>query len=192
MDEVKTGFRVAKGGAQELFDVHADLTTYAKAMGNGYPIAAFGGKREIMQHIGRGVAHAGTYAGNRIGMAAANATLDLLLNTDALAVVAERGRELQAAIAEVLERAGLPFVFSGHPSLFTFWFTDRRPRDYRDWQNTDHALYDTLMQGLIERGVMPEPDSREPWFMSAAHSPDDIAETATALEDALREALGKR
>ena len=106
MDEVKTGFRLAKGGAQEYFGVQADLVTYAKALGNGYPIAAFGGKREIMQNIGQGVAHGGTYTGNRVGLAAASATLDVLLNTDALDTVAERGRELQAAISEVLERAG--------------------------------------------------------------------------------------
>ncbi len=189
MDEVKTGFRLAKGGAQQYFGVQADLATYAKALGNGYPIAAFGGKREIMQHIGQGVAHGGTYAGNRVGLAAASATLDILLNTDALDTVAERGRELQAAIAEVLERTGRPFVVSGHPSMFTFWFAERAPREYRDWANTDHALYDELMHGLLARGVMPEPDSREPWFMCAAHTTQDIAETANALEDAAREVM---
>lgn len=191
MDEVKTGFRLAKGGAQEYFGVAADLATYAKALGNGYPVAAFGGRREIMQHIGQGVAHAGTYAGNRLSLAAANATLDILMNTDVLDAIAERGRELQSAITEILERTGLPFIFTGHPSLFGFWFTDAPPREWRDWLTTDHKLYDTIATGLVERGVLPEPDSREPWFMCAAHSHQDIADTATALEDSVRAALKK-
>jgi glutamate-1-semialdehyde 2,1-aminomutase len=189
MDEVKTGFRLAKGGAQEYFGVTADLVTYAKAMGNGYPVAAFGGQRDIMEQIGQGVSHGGTFTGNRVSMAAAKATLDILANTDALETVAERGRELQAAICEVLERTGLPFVISGHPSMFCFWFVEEAPQEYRDWLNTDHTLYEKVMTGLIERGVMPEPDSREPWFMCAALSTQDIAETVTALEDTLREVL---
>jgi glutamate-1-semialdehyde 2,1-aminomutase len=189
MDEVKTGFRLARGGAQEFFGVTADLVTYAKAMGNGYPVAAFGGKREIMENIGQGVSHGGTFTANRISMAACNATLDILMNTDALEVTAQRGRELQDAITEVLGRSGHPFQLTGHPNMFIFWFGDKAPREYRDWVNTDHSLYDEIANGMIKRGVMPEPDSREPWFMSAAHSSEDIAETANVLEDALREAL---
>ncbi|HEX6385724.1 MAG TPA: guanitoxin biosynthesis PLP-dependent transaminase GntE [Anaerolineae bacterium] len=190
MDEVKTGFRLAKGGAQEYFGVTADLATYAKAMGNGYPVAAFGGKHDIMEQIGRGVSHGGTFTGNRVSLAAANATLDILMNTNALETVAERGRQLQAAMTEVLGRTGLPFVISGHPSMFIFWFAEKAPREYRDWRRSDHSRYNQVAAGLIERGIMPEPDSREPWFISAAHSLQDITETATALEDTLREALG--
>jgi glutamate-1-semialdehyde 2,1-aminomutase len=192
MDEVKTGFRVARGGAQELYGVQADLTTFAKAMGNGYPVGAFGGKRAIMEQLGQGVSHGGTYNGNRVAMAAANATLDILMNTDALATIAQRGQELQSAIGEVLERAELPFVFSGHPSMFIFWFAAHAPREYRDWKNSDHSLYDKVAVGLIERGLLPEPDSREPWFISEAHSHADIADTVTALEDSVRAALAKR
>jgi glutamate-1-semialdehyde 2,1-aminomutase len=189
IDEVKTGFRIAKGGAQEHFGVKADLATYAKAMGNGYPVAAFGGQRDIMEQIGQGVSHGGTFVGNRISMAAANATLDILMNTDALEVVQNRGLELQAAITEVLERGGVPFVISGHPSMFIFWFAEEAPKEYRDWLVSDHTLYNKVAAGLIKRGVMPEPDSREPWFMCAALSLEDIAQTAQALEDSLREAL---
>ena len=192
MDEVKTGFRLARGGAQEVFGVKADLTTYAKAMGNGYPVAVFGGKREIMQQIGQGVVHGGTYCGNRVGLAAANATLDILMNTNALEAIAERGLELQSAITEILERTGLPFAIVGHPSLFTFWFTETPPKEFRDWLKADRALYETVIEGMIQRGVLPEPDLREPWFMSAAHTADDIAETANVLEDTLRDALRLR
>jgi glutamate-1-semialdehyde 2,1-aminomutase len=192
MDEVKTGFRVARGGAQEYFGVTADLVTYAKALGNGYPVAAVGGKRKIMNLLTEGVSLGGTFAGNRVGMAAANATLDILLNTDALATVISRGQELQHAISEVLERSGLPFVIAGHPTMFIFWFAEQAPKEYRDWKHSDHSLYDAVAAGLIQRGVMPEPDSREPWFMCAALSSDDIGQTVTALEDSLREALENR
>lgn len=189
IDEVKTGFRIAKGGAQEYYGVKADLATYAKAMGNGYPVAAFGGNRDLMEQIGQGVSHGGTFVGNRISMAAANATLDILQNTDALDVVQAKGIELQGAITEVLERGGVPFVISGHPSMFNFWFAEEAPKEYRDWLNSDHTLYNAVAAGLIKRGVMPEPDSREPWFMCSALSTEDIAQTAQALEDSLREAL---
>jgi glutamate-1-semialdehyde 2,1-aminomutase len=155
-------------------------------------VAVFGGRREIMQHVGQGVVHGGTYCGNRVALAAANATLDILMNTDALDVVAQRGLELQSALTEILERTGLPFVIFGHPSLFSFWFTDRAPRDFRDWLMVDHKLYETVAEGLIQRGVLPEPDTREPLFMSAAHTAQDIADTANALEDTLREVLRKR
>ena len=188
MDEVKTGFRVAKGGAQELFKVTADLATYAKSMGNGYPVAAFGGRREIMDQIGKGVAHAGTYSANVVGMAAAEAVLDILASTDALEVVASRGRALQKGIGDVLEAADLPFVITGHPSMFGFMFAGSTPREYRDWAQSDHKLYESIMANLIQRGVMPDPDSREPWFLSAAHSQEDVAETLIAFEGAVKEA----
>jgi glutamate-1-semialdehyde 2,1-aminomutase len=192
MDEVKTGFRLAKGGAQEYFGVKADLVTYAKALGNGYPVAAFGGQRNLMEQIGRGVSHGGTFVGNRVSMTAANATLDIIMQTDALEMVAQRGSELQAAITEVLERSGQPFVISGHPSMFIFWFAEEAPKEYRDWVDSDRSLYEEVAAGLIQRGVMPEPDSREPWFMCSALSQADIGETANALEDSLREALENR
>jgi glutamate-1-semialdehyde 2,1-aminomutase len=189
MDEVKTGFRMGKGGAQEYFGVTADLVTYAKCLGNGYPVAAFGGKRKLMEQIGDGVTHGGTFCGNRVSVAAANATLDVFMNTDALDTVAENGRKLQDAITEVLDRYGMPYVIEGHPSIFNIWFSEEPPREYRDWKQSDHSFYDIVAAGLIDRGVMPEPDSREPWFMCEALSDEDIAQTAQVLDEAVRAAL---
>jgi glutamate-1-semialdehyde 2,1-aminomutase len=122
-------------------------------------------------------------------MAAASKTLDILIETDALETIAARGRELQAAWTEVLERFGVPFSVHGHPSLPSIWFTEDTPREYRDWLTSDQDLYVKMAMGLVERGVLPEPDPREPWFLCEAHSHQDIAETANALEDSLREAL---
>lgn len=189
MDEVKTGFRLARGGAQEFFGVTSDLATYAKAMGNGYPVAAFGGKREIMEHVGHGITHGGTFSGNRLSMAAANAALHIYQTTDALDRVRQNGEKLQTAIGEVLSHYDLEFVFSGHPSMFSLMFTDRPPREYREWKTTDTWLYEEVAAGLARRGVLTDPDSREPWFMCAVLSDQDIAEIANALEDSVKEAL---
>src|SRR5574341_578825 len=133
LDEVKTGFRVARGGAQELYNILPDLATYAKSMGAGYPVAAFGGRREIMEVIGQGVAHAGTYTGHSVGVAAAEKTLELLRDGKVLEEIASRGRQLQQGISDILEARGLPFCFTGHPSMFGFMLTDHEPPDYRNW-----------------------------------------------------------
>jgi glutamate-1-semialdehyde 2,1-aminomutase len=192
-DEVKTGFRFARGGAAEHFGIRPDLATYAKAMGNGYPVAAFGGRREVMEQLPRHVSHGGTYAGNRVAAAAATATLTILKETDALATVAANGRRLQAGLREILERRGLPFVFTGHPTMFGIMFTDVLPTDYRGWANTDHELYDAVAGQMILRGAMPEPDSREPWFMCEAHaSGDDLDRVVSIFDAALDAALEER
>ncbi len=189
MDEVKTGFRLARGGAQEVFNVTPDLATYAKAMGNGYPVAAFGGKREIMGQVGSGITHGGTFSGNRLSMAAANATLDILQNTDALDRVRQNGEKLQTAMGEVLSHYDLEFVFSGHPSMFSFMFAAEAPKEYRDWKLHDNWLFEEVANGMIRRGIMMEHDSREPMFMCSALTDEDIALTANALEDSVKEAL---
>lgn len=190
VDEVKTGFRVARGGAQELYNINADLVTYAKSMGNGYPVAAFGGKREIMDHIGKGVAHGGTYNANGVAMAAAEKTLEILSTTQALEEVAERGRQLQKGISDILKAHSTPFVFTGHPSMFGVTFAESQPKDFRDWAASNHDQYDAILEALAKRGVMTEPSSREPWFFCQAHSQQDIADTLTAFEDSAREVLG--
>ncbi len=192
-DEVKTGFRFARGGAAEYFGIRPDLATYAKAMGNGYPVAAFGGRREIMGLLPHQVSHGGTYAGNRVAAAAAVATLTILKETDALATVAATGRRLQGELRAILERRGLQFVFTGNTTMFGIMFTERLPTDYRGWADTDHELYDALAKQMILRGAMPEPDSREPWFMCEAHATgDDLDRVVTAFEGALEAALEER
>jgi glutamate-1-semialdehyde 2,1-aminomutase len=110
--------------------------------------------------------------------------------TNALETVADNGRKLQTAIREVLSLFDLAYVIEGHPSLFNIWFAEEPPYEFRDWKGSDHSFYDEVAAGLIQRGVMPEPESREPWFICESLSDADIAETAQALEDAVREALG--
>jgi glutamate-1-semialdehyde 2,1-aminomutase len=192
-DEVKTGFRFAKGGAAEYFGITPDLATYAKAMGNGYPAAAFGGRREVMSMLPAKVSHGGTYAGNRVAAAATVRTLEILRDTDALATVELTGRRIQDGLREVLNPTGLPYQFTGHPSMFGIMFTDTVATEYRDWAATDHELYDAVAVGMHPRGAMPEPDSREPWFMCEAHAQGDIVDqVVTAFEESLRAALELR
>jgi glutamate-1-semialdehyde 2,1-aminomutase len=188
-DEVKTGFRFARGGAAELFGVTPDLATFAKAMGNGYPAAAFGGRREVMSVLPGEVSHGGTYAGNRIAAAAAVATLTILNETDALETICETGKAMQQGLDEILSRRGIPHVFTGHPSMFGVMFAEQMPTDYRGWAETNHERYDAVAKGMMTRGAMPEPDSREPWFMCEAHTAEDVARTCEIFEASLRDAL---
>ena len=178
IDEVKTGFRVAKGGAQELYGIYADLTSYAKAMGNGYPVAAFGGLAEVMDVVGSnrgGVVHGGTYTGNLVALSAAHATLKILSDTDALNTVNHVGNQIQDLLGRVFTAAGIEYAFAGPPAMLGIHFTPNVPTNYRDWRITNSDLYRAFAWKLIDYGVMLEPDSREPWFFCEAHSQVDLA-----------------
>jgi glutamate-1-semialdehyde 2,1-aminomutase len=192
-DEVKTGFRIAKGGSAEYFGVTPDLATYAKAIGNGYPAACFAGSDEVMSVLPDKVSHGGTYAGNRVAAAAAVATLRILRDTPALATIHQVGREVQAGLSEVISEKGLPYVFTGHPAMFGIMFTEQAPNEYRDWANSDHDLYDAVALGMQARGAMPEPDSREPWFFCEAHGREDVVDRiVTIFAESLNAALEGR
>jgi glutamate-1-semialdehyde 2,1-aminomutase len=192
-DEVKTGFRFARGGAAEYFGVTPDLATYAKAMGNGYPAAAFGGRREIMDMLPSKVSHGGTYAGNRVAAAAAVKTLEIIRDTNALETIHATGRTIQDGLREILDPVGIPYHFTGHPSMFGIMFREEVATEYRDWATTDHELYDAIAIGMHARGAMPEPDSREPWFICEAHADADLIDRVlTAFSDSLDAALEAR
>ncbi|MGK9168314.1 aminotransferase class III-fold pyridoxal phosphate-dependent enzyme [Inquilinus limosus] len=190
VDEVKSGFRVARGGAQELMDVRADIVTLAKAMANGYPIAAIGGRADIMRRFGRGVAHGGTYTAHPVALAAAEKTLEILDETPALETIAAYGRRLQAGITRILKARGVVHCFAGHPSMAGLFFAPAPPRDFRDWRRSDFHFYDALARELHEEGVLCEPDSREPWFVCEAHDEGCLADTLAGFERALDRTLG--
>lgn len=192
MDEVKTGFRVARGGAQELYKVQADLTTYAKAIGNGYPIAAFGGKKEIMDVIGsheNGVVHGGTYTANLVGLSAAHKTLDILKNTRAIETINQTGDKIQNILGNVFTNSNIEHTFAGPSSMFGIHFTDTVPSNYRDWRMTNSSLYEKFAWNLIKGGIMLEPDSREPWFICESHSKMDFANFEEVANKAMKDAL---
>ncbi len=192
IDEVKSGFRVAKGGAQELYGIHADLTTYAKAMGNGYPVAAFGGKAQVMDVVGShagGVVHGGTYTANLVALSAAHATLKILAETHAHETINRAGEAIQAVLGRVFTAASLEHTFAGPPAMFGIHFSPTVPTNYRDWRKTNSDLFRAFAWELIARGVMLEPDSREPWFICEAHQHMDLAWLEDVATQSIRAAL---
>lgn len=185
IDEVKTGFRVARGGAQELYDVRADLCTFAKALANGYPISVLAGREEVMRKIGHGVAHGGTYTAHSVSLAAAERTLQILDETDALERIAGYGTALRQGLSAILRARGIAHSFVGHPSMSGLYFAQDPPRTYRDWKSSDYSFYDAVAKVLHDERVLCEPDSREPWFVCAAHDQSCLTHTLTAFERAV-------
>ena len=187
IDEVKTGFRVARGGAQELYNIEADLCTFAKAIGNGYPVAVLAGKEEIMRNIGGddGVVHGGTFTGHSVSLSAAAKTLEILDETDALKTIENYGLKLQKGMSKILSERGIAHDFSGHPSMMGLFFAEQAPDDYRGWLNSDYQFYDTLAPNLHDMGILVEPDSREPWFLCESHDMGCLQETLDKFEQAV-------
>jgi glutamate-1-semialdehyde 2,1-aminomutase len=189
-DEVKTGFRIANGGAQEYFNIQADLVTYAKALGNGYPIAAIAGKEDVMMTIEPGkMAHGGTYSGNVAGAAAGVATLEILETQPIIETINKRGQALMDGIGEILTEADVPHFLPGVPSMFGIVLgVEQEPYDFRDYFKGDGELYENLSYELILNGVQPDGDAREPWFLCAALSEEDVNETLNIFNDSLKAA----
>ena len=185
VDEVKTGFRVAKGGVQELFDFKADLCTFAKAIANGYPISVVAGREEVMRKIGDGVVHGGTFTAHSVSLAAADKTLEILDETDALRSIESYGLKLQQGLGRILDEREVAHCFTGHPALMGMFFAENAPSNYREWVTSNYEFYDTLAPELHEQGILVEPDSREPWFLCEAHDEICLQETLEKFERAV-------
>ena len=184
-DEVKTGFRVARGGVQELFDFKADLCTFAKAIANGYPMSILAGREDIMRHIGNGVVHGGTFTGHSVSLAAAAKTLEILDETDALEAIRDYGLSLQKGLSRILGERDIVHSFTGAPALMGLFFAEQPPSNYREWINSNYEFYDTLAPYLHDEGILVEPDSREPWFLCEAHTDNCLDDTLEKFERAV-------
>jgi glutamate-1-semialdehyde 2,1-aminomutase len=186
-DEVITGFRTAPGGAQELFGVVPDLAIVAKALGNGVPISAFGGRADLMEQVATNRAmHAGTFNGGGISVAAASATLDGLLADGGAAYDQMRtlGKRLMDGLVERAAAAGHRLVAQGPGPVFFTWFLESgEVRSFRDHLRADSALYAQLAERLLGEGVRVIPAGR--WYLTAAHTDEDVARTLDAVERAL-------
>ena len=191
-DEVITGFRVARGGAQEHYGVLPDLTIMGKVIGGGLPAAAYGGRRGLMERIAPAgdVYQAGTLSGNPIAVAAGLATLELL---DARAY--KRLAELTDTVADGLRRAaadaGCEVVVQSVCGLVTVFFTDVVVRSYEDARSCDVAAYGTWCRALLARGVYPPPSQFEAWFPSLAHTDEDVALTLAAAREAFADVVAE-
>jgi glutamate-1-semialdehyde 2,1-aminomutase len=188
-DEVITGFRVALGGAQQYYGVLPDLTVMAKGFGGGFPVAAVGGKKDIMQLVADGtVSMAGTYSGNGIAVSAANATLDFLVRPGIYHNLFEKSERLVRGIAERLESSGFESAVVGIGPLFQVWFTASPIRNYRDAvRHARRHQFRVWWEEMLKRGVLFHPDAFENMFVSFAHSDIDVECTLQAVEGALPE-----
>jgi glutamate-1-semialdehyde 2,1-aminomutase len=182
-DEVMTGFRVAKGGAQELYGVRPDLTTLGKIVGGGMPVGAFGGRREIMEHIAPlgPVYQAGTLSGNPVAMAAGLATLSGLEAPGFHAKLGRATDRLVAGLADAAARAGVPLATNHVCGMFGFFFTGAgRVNSYAEATACDVERFKRFFHGMLVEGVYLAPSAFEAGFISAAHTDADIDATIAA------------
>lgn len=188
-DEVITGFRLGRGGAQGRFGIAPDLTCLGKIVGGGLPVGVYGGRREIMERVAPlgPVYQAGTLSGNPLTMAAGTATLRRLTD-DAYAGLEARAARLAEGLAEAARRAGATATVVREASMLTVFFLPRAPRDYAEAGAADVARYARFFRGMLDRGVLLPPSQFEAWFVSAAHTDDDVAATLAAAGDAFRAA----
>jgi glutamate-1-semialdehyde 2,1-aminomutase len=186
-DEVMTGFRVAYGGARERFGVTADLTTLGKVIGGGLPVAAYGGRRDLLQMIAPAgpVYQAGTLSGNPLAMAAGIATLTSLTRELHDGVVAKTTQLVQG-LRGIAASNDVPLTADAAGSMFGFFFRREPVRSFAEAKEADTAFFAKFFHAALDRGVYLAPSAFEAGFMSAAHSDDDVGDTLDRLDDAMR------
>jgi glutamate-1-semialdehyde 2,1-aminomutase len=190
-DEVITGFRLAFGGAQEYFGVTPDMVALGKVLGGGLPLAAFGGRKEIMSLIAPagGVYQAGTFSGNSVSVAAALATLKYIKSKgDAFYEALEtKTNSIAAALSDIIENKGCRFQVNHISSMFQVFFTHEDVYDYRSVKTADVEQFKAYHSSLLEKGVFIPPSQFETCFVSEAHTTHDISATLDAMAFALGE-----
>jgi glutamate-1-semialdehyde 2,1-aminomutase len=190
-DEVLTGFRIAPGGAQEFYGVKPDLACYAKALGGGTPMAAVAGRRDVMGMIGPGkIGYGGTYNGNSLCLAAANATLDELLKNDGAAFKQMHltGAEIVEGLRELMSRYDQDGIVQGIGPMFQLYFTEvKKILNYRHTLKTDFSKFRDFRNLMLHRGVYLHPDGTERMMITTAHNDNDVEMVLAAAEESLRE-----
>ncbi|MDH3973999.1 MAG: glutamate-1-semialdehyde 2,1-aminomutase [Deltaproteobacteria bacterium] len=183
-DEVMSGFRVAYGGAQEVFGVTPDLTCLGKVIGGGLPVGAYGGKKEIMQQIAPAgpVYQAGTLSGNPLAMTAGIETLKILSSPGAYEQLEDRSAALAEGLREIAEKASIPTYSTRVGAMFCTFFTERKVTDYQSAKLSDTERFGKFFLNMLENGVNLAPSQFEAAFMSLAHSNEDIEKTLEAAK----------
>ncbi|MDF2680065.1 MAG: hemL [Brevibacillus sp.] len=187
-DEVMTGFRVARGGAQELYGITPDLTTMGKVIGGGLPVGAYGGKREIMQQIAPAgpIYQAGTLSGNPLAMAAGLTTLQELSKPGAYERLEKMSARLAEGLADNASKLGIPHTLNRVGSMVCLFFTDTPVTNYETAKTSDLGRFSTYFSHLLEEGIMIPPSQFEGMFVSLAHSEADIERTIEASYQAMK------
>jgi glutamate-1-semialdehyde 2,1-aminomutase len=185
-DEVMTGFRVARGGAQALLEVTPDLSTFGKVIGGGFPVGAYGGRADVMEQVAPvgGVYQAGTLSGNPVAMAAGLATLALLTD-DVYAELGARTQRLTEEFTAAAKAKGLGLQTASFGGMFGFFFADAPVRNYTDALASRGDLYPRFFRGMLEKGVYLAPSPYEAAFVSTAHSDADLEQTIAAFRYAV-------
>ncbi|MHC4691110.1 MAG: glutamate-1-semialdehyde 2,1-aminomutase [Planctomycetota bacterium] len=184
-DEVITGFRLAAGGAQQLFSMNADITCLGKIIGGGLPAAAVGGRADIMDTLAPGgpVYQAGTLSGNPIATAAANATLDILTQPDCYQKLESSAALLETGLAGAAKDANIPVSINRVGSIMSCFFTDKPIRNFADVQSTNIKQFKSFFAEMLSQGIYLAPSAYEAMFVSLAHSQQDIEKTVEAAKD---------
>ena len=188
LDEVMTGFRLARGGAQERFGITPDLSCFGKVIGGGLPVGAFGGRAEIMDCLAPlgPVYQAGTLSGNPIAMAAGLANLEALGTDAPYQLLEERGAQLEAGLKAAAKSAGVPVTLNRCGSMFCAYFTGAPIHNVSDAMRSDRDRFKQFFQGMLEEGIYLAPSQFESGFISTAHTAGDIERTVAAAAKVMR------
>jgi glutamate-1-semialdehyde 2,1-aminomutase len=186
-DEVITGFRLSLGGAQELFGIKPDITCLGKVLGGGMPLGAYGGKEDIMSKVSPEgpVYQAGTLSGNPLSMVAGIKTLEVLIREKPYAYLEEITKRLANGISELLREKGIPHRINLIGSMFTVFFTDKEVKDFQSAKSSDTQMFARFFQALLSEGVLIPPSQFEAWFLSMAHTQEDIDGALERIKKAL-------
>ncbi len=186
-DEVITGFRLSIGGAQEVFDIDPDITCLGKILGGGMPVGAYGGKREIMSQIAPEgpVYQAGTLSGNPLGMVAGAETITILREENPYTDLEIKMQRLAEGVSEILREKGIPHTINRIGSMMTVFFTDKSVRNFEDAKTSDTELFGKFFRNLLNKGVLIPPSQFEAWFVSTAHTDEDIEEALGRIKSAV-------
>lgn len=185
-DEVMTGFRVAKGGAQELYGIEPDLTTLGKIIGGGLPVGAYGGKRIIMENVAPSgaVYQAGTLSGNPIAMSAGISALNFIkYNPDIYEKLEQKGKQLEEGMNNVAQEYGYKWKINRVASMMTLFFTESEVVDYETAIKSDTKLFALYFQSMLKQGIMLPPSQFEALFISTEHSSEDLDKTIQAFKN---------
>jgi len=188
-DEVITGFRLARGGAQEIYGIKPDLSAIGKVIGGGLPVGAFGGRAEIMDQLSPDgpVYQAGTLSGNPLAMAAGLAQLRELERIDGWKVLEELGQRFETLVRDATAKAKMNITFHRIGSMFCLFFASGPVVDLATAQRSDLKMFAKFFHACLKRGVYFAPSQFETGFISTAHTPGDIERTAAVIGQALHE-----
>jgi glutamate-1-semialdehyde 2,1-aminomutase len=183
-----TGFRVALGGAQSVYNIKPDLTTLGKIIGGGLPVGAYGGKRELMEMIAPSgpVYQAGTLSGNPLAMAAGIATLKVLRDENPYPSLEKKAARIATEFAKNISRSGIKATQTRVGSMMCLFFIDKEVTDYDTAVTSNKEMYAKYFHSMLDQGIYLAPSQFEAMFLSAAHSDEDIGKTISAQQEAFK------